>query len=202
MTPSRPAVWEHILEPWLAKGGGRLDLRLAPVKLLAIVNRLDLRQVNGSEVVSAGEGRFVFGVLDANGQPLAPTGGPAVGGMTIILEYDLPASSLRDLRRWAEDWHTLGSMKPGSRDFNQHLAMLTRRFTERGRGAGRPNESALNQIRTNDVALATPWELREWVIDRDSGLLAPAPVAETPDFVTMNNSDHLQIARQQCCQHS
>ena len=191
VTPSRPAVWEHILEPWLAKGGGRLDLRLAPVKLLAIVNRLDLRQVNGSEVVSAGEGRFVFGVLDANGQPLAPTGGPAVGGMTIILEYDLPASSLRDLQRWAEDWHTLGSMKPGSRDFNQHLAMLTRRFTERGRGAGRPNESALNQIRTNDVALATPWELREWVIDRDSGLLAPAPVAETPDFVTMNNSDHL-----------
>ena len=64
VTPSRPAVWERIIEPWLAKGGGNLDLRLAPVKLLAMVNRMDLRQVVGDDVLNAGEGRFVFGVLD------------------------------------------------------------------------------------------------------------------------------------------
>ena len=191
VAPSRPAVWERIIEPWLAKGGGELDLRFAPVKLLAIVNRMDLRQVIGDEVLSAGEGRFVFGVLDENGKPLTPTGGPAVGGMTIILEYDLPASSLRDLKRWAEDWHALGRMKLGSREYNRHLAMLTQRFTNRGRGVGRPNESALNQIRTNDVALATPWELREWVIDKELGLLIPGSVAETPDFVSMNNTTEL-----------
>jgi hypothetical protein len=104
VTPSRPAVWERIIKPWLAKGGGKLDLRFAPVKLLAIVNRLDLRQVVGDEVFSAGEGRFVFGVLDENGKTLTLTGGPAVGGMTIILEYDLPATSLRDLQRWVENW--------------------------------------------------------------------------------------------------
>lgn len=191
VAPARPAVWERIIEPWLAKGGGKLDLRFAPVKLLAIVNRLDLRQVVGDEVFSAGEGRFVFGVLDENGKPLTPTGGPAVGGMTIILEYDLPATSLRDLQRWAEDWHALGKLKLGSPEYNRHLGMLTQRFTARGRGAGRPNGSALNQIRTNDIALATPWELREWVIDGDSGLLASAPVAETPDFVALNNSPEL-----------
>lgn len=191
IAPSRPAVWERIIEPWLAKGGGKLDLRFAPVKLLAIVNRMDLRQAVGDEVLSAGEGRFVFGVLDENGKPLTATGGPAVGGMTIILEYDLPAASLRDLQRWAEDWHALGKLKLGSREYKSHLAMLTQRFTARGRGVGRPNGSALNQIRTNDIALATPWELREWVIDGDSGSLAPAPVAETPDFVTLNNSPEL-----------
>jgi len=191
VTPSRSAVWERIILPWMAKGGGKLDLRFAPVKLLAIVNRLDLRQVVGDEVFSAGEGRFVFGVVDEDGKPLTPTGGPAVGGMTIILEYDLPAASLRDLQRWAEDWHALGKIKLGSHEYNSQLAMLTQRFTARGRGVGRPNGSALNQIRTNDVALATPWELREWIIDGDSGLLAPAPVAETPDFLSLNNSSEL-----------
>ncbi len=191
VTPSRAAVWDRIISPWIAKGGGKLDLRFAPVKLLAIVNRLDLRQVVGDQVFSAGEGRFVFGVVDEDGKPLTPTGGPAVGGMTIILEYDLPAASLRDLQRWAEDWHALGKIKLGSREYNSQLARLTQRFTARGRGVGRPNGSALNQIRTNDVALATPWELREWIINGDSGLLAPAPVAETPDFVSLNNSSEL-----------
>ena len=191
MAPSRPAVWERIIEPWLAKGGGKLDLRFAPVKLLAIVNRIDLRQVVGEEVLSAGEGRFVFGVLDENGKPLTPVGGPAVGGMTIILEYDLPAASLKELQAWVADWHALGDLKPGTFEYNTRLAMLTQRFTGRGRGVGRPNGSALNQIRSNDIALATPWELREWVIDAESGLLVPAPVAETPDFTTMNNSMEL-----------
>lgn len=191
VTPDRPAVWERIIKPWLAKGGGKLDLRFAPVKLLAIVNRMDLRQVVGDEVLSAGEGRFVFGVLDENGKPLTPTGGPVVGGMTIIIEYELPANSFQDLQRWAQDWHALGKMKLGSREYNHHLAMLTRRFTDRGRGVGRPNESSLNQIRTNDVALATPWELREWVIDGATGLLKPGSVAETPDFVTLNNTPEL-----------
>ena len=69
--------------------------------------------------------------------------------------------------------------------------MLTQRFTARGRWTGPDNGNALNQIRTNDIALAIPWELREWVIDGDSGLLAPAPVAETPDFVALNNSPDL-----------
>ena len=190
-TPSRSAVWDRIIDPWLARGGGKLDLRFAPVKLLAIVNRIDLRQVVGGEVLSAGEGRFVFGVLDEDGKPLTPTGGPAVGGMTIILEYDLPASSSKDLQAWISDWHSLGDFKPGTFEYNTRLAMLTQRFTGRGRGVGRPNGSALNQIRTNDIALATPWELREWVIDAESGLLLPAPVAETPDFTTMNNSSEL-----------
>ena len=190
-TPSRPAVWDRIIAPWLAKGGGKLDLRFAPVKLLAIVNRMDLRHVVDDEILSAGEGRFVFGVLNEDGQPLTPTGGPAVGGMTIILEYELPARSQRDLQAWISGWHDLGNFEPGTLAYNTRLAMLTQRFTGKGRGKGRPNGSALNQIRTNDVALATPWELREWVIDEDTGLLAAAPVAETPDFTTMNNSFQL-----------
>ena len=189
--PPRPAVQEKIIDPWLQRGGGTLDLKFAPVKLLAIVNRIDLRQVEGSEVLSAGEGRFVFGVLDAEGKPLAPTGGDAVGGMTIILEYSLPAQSSKDLQRWAEDWHELGKYKPGTPAYNLRLAVLTKRFTDRGRGIGRPNRSALNQIRTNDIALATPWELREWTIDEITGFLKPHSVAETPDFLTFNNTSDL-----------
>lgn len=189
--PNRPAVIEKIITPWRARSGEQLDLASAPVKLLAIVNRIDLRHVTDNDVAHAGEGRFVFGVVDETGKPLAPIGGTAVGGMTIILEYSLPAKSTTDLMRWAADWHELGRYRPGTWDYNCRLAMLTKRFTDRGRGKGRPNDSALNQIRTNEIALANPWELREWVIDEQSGLLKAQQVAETPDFLTMNNTADL-----------
>ena len=49
-----------------------------------------------------------------------------------------------------------------------------------------PNKSALNQIRTNEIALDAPWELREFRIQApghyDSGHLRSVAVAMTPDL--------------------
>ena len=73
VSTARAAIREKVIEPWLeASGGVRLDLRLAPFKLLAIVNRLDLRMHNEDSVTTGGEGRFVFGVLNQDGTPLPP----------------------------------------------------------------------------------------------------------------------------------
>ena len=91
---ARSAMNDLIIDPWReASGGGKLDLNKAPFKLLAIVNRMDLRSVNDNQVRSAGEGRLVFGTLDAEGKPLG-------SGFYIIFEYNLPASNLHELNQW------------------------------------------------------------------------------------------------------
>lgn len=192
ISPARPSIRETVIEPWLAASGGtRLDLSLAPFKLLAIVNRLDLRQHRGRRVTSGGEGRFVFGVLGADGTPLAPLAGTAAGGFAVIFEYELPARDMEQLRAWTELWDDLGRHRLASPEYNQALERITRRFSERGSAPGKPNGNALNQIRTNEIALALPWELREFVLDGASGLLAQHTVALTPDTVELNGTPEL-----------
>lgn len=189
---ARPSIRELIIDPWIASSGGeRLDLSLAPFRLLAIVNRMDLREHAERRVNSAGEGRFVFGVVTPDGEPLPPLAGPAPGGFLMIFEYDLVAKDMDDLRRWAEDWRELSAFEPGATDFNERLERITRRFTDAGRGRGRPNASALNQVRTNEIALNTPWELREFVLDHRNGLLRQHSVALTPDTVALNGTQTL-----------
>lgn len=189
---ARPRIRELVIEPWLRRSGGRrLDLDLAPFRLLAIVNRMDLREHDGEAVASAGEGRFVFGLLGPDGRPLAPVAGPAPGGFVLIFEYGLPARDMGELRRWAEDWARLSELPLGSRDYRDALERVTRGFTDRGRAPGKPNGSALNQLRTNEISLAAPWELREFVIGGASGLLEPHSVANTPDTVELNGTDEL-----------
>lgn len=190
---ARPDMRTLVIDPWLAaSGGNRLDLNKAPFKLLAIVNRMDMRahEADGS-VVSAGEGRFVFGVLDSEGKPLPPSAGPAPGGFNVIFEYELPASNMRQLGEWTKRWKDLGRHQVGSRQYNDALERITRRFTDRGRAVGKPNDNALNQIRTNEVALGATWELREFVIDGSTGVLRQKTVALTPDSITLNGTAEL-----------
>jgi hypothetical protein len=90
-------VQSLILTPWqqatAAEGGfptNAVDLSIAPFRLLAIVNRLDLRANStygpstnsGASPEFAGEARFVFCAINpANGAPL---------NFTVILEYAVP----------------------------------------------------------------------------------------------------------------
>jgi hypothetical protein len=147
---------------------GALDLSQAPMRLLAIVNRLDLRDLSKGQ---AGEGRFVFAATDSSG---------AATQFTLILEYRLPASSEADVLAWANLWHGLNGLTPGSPDYNAALEAITERFAGRNADPGGVNGSALNQLRTNEVALAFPWELREFTLS-GSGLLQPDTVKLTPD---------------------
>jgi hypothetical protein len=170
LLPPRQEMMTKVLGVWEQRGGGPgqpLDFSKAPFRLLAIVNRMDLRNPG----VQAGEGRFVFGVLDAAGNPLE---------FTVILEYALPGGTPEAIQAWARDWHELGQLGLGHPNYKVKLQALTDRFTKAGVMAGRPHGSALNQLRTNEVALSNLWEMREFVLT-STGLL-PATVKRTPDF--------------------
>lgn len=167
-----------VTQPWLAASGGtRLDLTRAPFRLLAIVNRMDLRNLSRG---SAGEGRFVFGVLGAGGTQLQ---------FTVILEFNLPATTQADVDRWAADWHALGTLPVGSPAFNTALEAITNRFAGPNASPTRPNGSAINQVRSNEIALTAPWEMREFNLNA-AGQLVQVPVAQTTDL-PLNNTPNL-----------
>ena len=157
---------------------GRLDLSRSAFRLLAIVNRIDLHDVSAS---TAGEGRFVFG--------FAPFGQTMQA--TLILEYNIPATTQAEITDLANAWHALTTLPFPSEEYNAALQRVTERFTARNAAPGRVNGSALGQIRTNDFfALSFAWEFREFHLDATSGMLVPAPVAQTPDR-SFNFSDRL-----------
>ncbi len=161
---------------------GQLDLTRPAFRLLAIVNRLDLHDSDGVSATTAGEGRFVFGFAPF-GQTLSAT---------LIIEYSIPADSPEDILDLANAWHGLRALTLGTPEYNAALQAVTDRFTARGAAPGRPNESALGQIRTNDFFTFSfnAWEFREFHLDATSGMLVPAPVAQTPDR-SFNFSDRL-----------
>jgi hypothetical protein len=166
---ARPFVQQAVLTPWPRTPAGELDLSRAPLRLLAIVGRLDLRDLSRQ---SAGEGRFVFGVLTPEGLPTQ---------FTVILEYRLPARSRRDVLVWAEDWHALAVELFPSERYNERLAALTRRFTRRGALPLGVNGSALRSVRTNELSLGVSWELRQFRLQGPEGWLAPTAMEGTPD---------------------
>ncbi|MEO8703425.1 MAG: hypothetical protein ABI867_25485 [Kofleriaceae bacterium] len=165
-----------VFDAWPKLAGGKLDLTKPPMRLLAIVNRFDLRSAG-----NAGEGRFVFGVLDATGNQTQ---------FTIILEYKLPAANAAAVSTWANDWHALGALPLGSAQYRTKLQQITRKFAKRDAFAGRPNGSAISQVRTNEIALTGPWELREFHLTT-TGQLRMATLAQTPahdDLIDHNNT--------------
>ncbi|HLM75436.1 MAG TPA: hypothetical protein VK459_22140 [Polyangiaceae bacterium] len=171
---ARPSIQTLVIAPWLAASGGvELNLRKAPFRLLAIVNRLDLRHKDDdADTISAGEGRFVFGLLDAAGAPLP---------FTVIFEYGIEADSDKDVKKWAKKWHELGEMPFGS-SFNAKLQKLTNEFTAPV-CSSKPNDSCLNQLRTNEVSLSAAklWELREFRISAQTGSLLQRGTSQMPD---------------------
>jgi hypothetical protein len=154
VVPARPAVQSLVIDPWqTASGGSTLAMSKAPFRLLAIVFRLDLRRSSGySSGGTAGEARFVYNLLDAAGHD---------AGFTLILEYGLDAPTCADIQSWAQTIHALGAIPFGA-SYNAALQAITDRFTTIGASPGKPNGSAINQVRTNEAFLDAPWELREF----------------------------------------
>jgi len=165
---ARPAIQPLVLSSWPRTADGQLDLDRSPLTLNAIVNRMDLRDLADGH---AGEGRFVFAV-DSPGSSFPQQ-------FTIILEYRLPARSLAEQEAWAEDWHVLGILPFPSQQYNAKLQEITERFSGRNAEPERINGSALRDVRSNEIALQSPWELREFVLAAD-GLLRPSRVSLTP----------------------
>lgn len=197
--PARPAMKTMVIDPWLAKSGGKtLDMAKAPFRLLAISNRIDLRSstmTGDGASMTAGEGRFVFGVLDDAGNALP---------FTVIFEYgvsarldrDEPIATGQDVQAWANAWHKLGSI-PFGPAYNTALQAITTRFT-RPVCSWNPRGSCLNQLRTNEVPLSPLgldpngrngqlWELRDFRLSRATNELEGSPMSQVPD-VSFNNS--------------
>jgi cytochrome c553 len=178
--PARPAI-QSTIDGWPKLANGKLDLTQAPVRLLAIVNRMDVRNVDKG---SAGEGRFVFAVLDPNGNTQS---------FTMIFEYNLPAQTLADIRQWGKLWHDLGTNTLGTPGYNVALQAVTDKFSLNGLQTGRANGNPINQVRTNEIALSSPWELREFnlgVTAAGATRLQPVPVKNNPDLAfNLGSSD-------------
>ncbi len=185
--PKRPNIQSIVITPWLtASGGTTLDMKLAPFRLLGIVARLDLRQNAGytGGGTSAGEGRFVFNLLNAQG---------GTTEFLAILEYGLDARRCEDVQNWANAWHGLGSIPFGA-TYNAALQQITDQFSTIGASPSKPNGSALNQARTNEIQLAEPWELREFKLVAISDTSIPAPLVELTVAQTPANShQHTQL---------
>jgi hypothetical protein len=180
--PGRAAqLQSRIINGWQLASGATLNVDKFPARLLAIVNRPDLADKIGYGVAgSAGEGRFVFGLLEktatsCNSLPF-----------TVIFEYGIKGGSCSAVKAWHQRWKNLDANPVGSPAYNTALELITRDFTDHGSNPGQlPNQSALNQLRTNEIALSAPWQLREFRL-QTTGAVAPGvldlvTVKQTPD---------------------
>ncbi len=213
--PARTRINAKVLSPWPRDSNGKLDLNQSPMRLLAIVNRVDLRKSSisssrygggGGIPLDAGEGRFVFGVVDRNNN-----GGCSTMEFTVILEYKVPIAQCTAARSYAQQWLGLDIITLGSAAFNPALQAITDQFTVAGAGGTSLNGSAISQIRTNEIALsggyrgeididpslelagrmaaipfARPWELREFHLRADH-MLHTVSTEKTPHH-TWNNT--------------
>lgn len=182
-TVSTRAQMQVIIDNWRAdSGGGKLDLSKAPLRLLAIVPRLDLRRTTGGgggysanvsgNFLDGGEARFVFGFVvpphwgggggsyddgDKLGfigsQPIQAHRGCESLPFSVIFEYRIPKCNCLDVRGWARQWVELANHTPGTSAYNGRLHRITQQFVTRNADPTNPNGSALGQLRTNEIAL-------------------------------------------------
>ncbi len=219
---ARTEIFNQVIQPWATASGetailttngsgqnavaitGDLNLDIAPFRLLAIVNRVDLASNTGGGYggsSKAGELRFVFGVVQPN--PWGAGGTEASCGhkpFTAIFEYGVPASGCQAVIDWANQWANLATFPGFTPAYLAQLESMTESVVLHGLAPAKGNDNALNQIRTNEIALGLPvgeqWELREFTLtDEDpvagtdtpsDGLLRPHTVALTPDDATHN----------------
>jgi hypothetical protein len=181
VVPNRSnSIVSQVISSWVAASGGgtNLNLAIAPFRLLAIVNRLDLRS-HTFPYDNAGECRFVFGALDSS----APC---SMLPFTVIFEYGVPLSGCNSIKAWANQWAALNTI-PFGPAYNAALQAITDLVTVPGSDPSHPpNLSAINQIRSNDL-LTGNWDLREF-ITAPTGYLVEHTVKNTPAGVLNNTA--------------
>jgi hypothetical protein len=179
--PARPSIRSLVIDPWPRHPTGNLNLSKAPMRLLAIVYRPDLRDLAQGK---AGEGRFVFGLLDEAKFSFQ---------FTVILEYILPAKTATEVKNWAVAFQRLSTLPHGP-TFNAELEKITNRFAGKNVAPTRINGSAISQVRTNEITLDSPWELREFRLNASDKLLREVTVRQTPDL-EFNSTNIAALAR-------
>lgn len=175
--------------------GGTVSLAMnrAPFRLLAIVNRFDLRKNRRDGEGNSGELRFVFSVLDldrteSNAQQtclqassIDAPGTSTPGDQLLILEYAVNHLSDTARRDWIQRWTALTDLDITQAPFANALEQLTQTVVAAGAGGGsRPNGSALIRLRTNESTDGVHWDLREFRISATTGYLEVDTVKQTP----------------------
>ena len=160
LVPSRPRMEGALIVPWLrASGGDRLDLGRAPFRLLAIVNRMDLRASEGGVPIDAGEARFLYSAMDENCR---------ASGFSVAFEYKLAAGSTEKVLAWALRWHQLGNIEFGP-EFNDALQQITDDL-----------DGQLADVRTTEILVSfVDWEMRAFTVG--DGALQLGSLYQTPD---------------------
>ena len=194
---ARTNLFNRVIEPWVINSGSTagtftidnwqsrpLNLAKAPFKLIAIVNRLDLRGNMGYGMSNAGEGRFIFEVLNPT------TCVPLPGPFMVIFEYGIPIRGCTKLKEYGQRWYNLKNLPLGSATYNDSLQQLTDVFAAANAAPTRTNGSAINQIRTNERTIGTPWELREFVLDPSNNKLMMTTVKQEPAEIYNEVADH------------
>lgn len=221
LVPKRTAMFNQVIRPWAIAsgipsptlvtspggtnsvnlGGGSLNLDIAPFRLLAIVNRVDLgRTVKGGggygggiteRPADAGELRFVFGVTQPSPWGAGTQATCGLKPFTVIFEYGVPIEGCSNVVKWAKRWTALNATGGFTASYITQLEALTESVVKSGAAPSKGNKSALNQIRTNEIALSPRWELREFTLSTENpaagtdvptnGLLRQHTVAQTPN---------------------
>jgi hypothetical protein len=156
LVASRPLMRDLVLRPWeKASHGEHLDMKKAPFRLLAIVDQQFISQ----SLADAGQLRFIYNLLDANGNPT---------DFNVIFEFQMPGSSCQETLALTNAFHTLSAL-PFGPTFNATLQSITDRVVTRNAWPGRLNGSALMSLRTNEAFLGSPWEMRSFSIQAETG---------------------------------
>jgi len=173
IVPKRPGI-QQLINLWPKQSNGKLDLARAPMRLSAIVNRIDLASNSAYGRGGGAEGRFVFTVVTGTN--------PNCSGRlaTVIFEYGVPIHTCAKIKSWAQQWLNLQNFALGSPQYNAALEVITEQFAAADADTSKPNHSALNQLRTNEIALASPWELREFQVAA-THQLGIVDVKQTPE---------------------
>ncbi len=171
--PSSANYWKRLWRRMVAKGVDVMSF--APFKTTAIVNRVDLRGNSGygGGLNNAGEGRIVFSIIKDPksdcGTAVSSLTQPFVG-FTVIFEFGIPIFDCAALLSFQNRWRNLSDMAFGA-PFNEALEKITNVFTDANANPLKPNGSALNQLRTNEIANSSLlaggapfWQLREFFL--------------------------------------
>jgi hypothetical protein len=169
----RPVRPFRLTQFWPKDASGQLDPVRAPLRLLAIVPRLDLRHdpssFETSELAPAGELRFIFGATNLHSNEPLP--------FTVIFEFQVQGSPFE----WARTWNDVAGTDDDALRLQKTLAAVRAALQPRLGPSGW--EPAIGQVRTNDFLMVPEWELREFTWSAEFAGFRARPVARTPMFV-------------------
>jgi hypothetical protein len=220
---ARTQMFDQVILPWATASGvtatlgttnggarvvnlsGPLNLNIAPYRLLAIVNRIDLgTTTNGTNTIgtttakpeTAGELRFIFGVVQPSPWGAGTEATCGLKKFTTIFEYGVPGTGCTAAVNWAKQWTALQAAPGFTSAYLAQLQSMTESVVLHGAAPAKGNQNALDQIRTNEIALGNQWELREFTLSDEmpaagtdlpsNGELRTHTVAQTPNAASFD----------------